>query len=178
MNFKKISAAISAIVMGATMAAGMAMNASAQETVTTTTTGCFYAFYDHDNDSSTPDQWAPAPYGMDAGNIEAITANADGTYTLTLQDATYSIPAIGNKTGWIDVLTDPDGNNILTGSNSYGHPAYANGIVATDVSNWSTSDFQNASNEDCVLYDMTAKVTLIGSISIQHQQKDVIFVVS
>ena len=171
---KKITAAVAALSMATTAFASTAMSASAQET---TVTGSFYAFYDHDGNSSTPDQWAPAPYGMADGNIAAITDNGDGTYTLTLQDATFSIPVIGNKTGWIDVITDSDGNNILTGTNGDGHPAYANDIEPTDISGWTTADYQNENNSDCVLYDMTAKVKLIGSIAIQHQQKDIIFVI-
>lgn len=175
--FKKISAMVMATAMAATMV-GTGLSASATSFTSadgTTKSGVFYAYWDADDDGD--DEWAPAPYNMDDGNIAAITENADDTYTLTLQDATFSIPMIGEKTGWIENLVNPNSVDVVSvDTNSYGHPKTAT-VEATDISGWTAEDFANADNADCIKYDMTAKVYLVGSIAIQHEQKGVIFVV-
>lgn len=104
--FKKIVA----IGMAATMLLGMGLVSCAEESTPTITGARFYAFYDADDDGV--DEWAPAPYGMDDGNILGVTQNGD-TVTLTLGVGTYNIEMgiLGtvNMTGYLSQL---DGANI------------------------------------------------------------------
>ena len=173
---KKITAAVAALSMATTAFASTAMSASA----TTFTdynnnlkNGSFYAYWDSDGDGDS--EWAAAPYGMDDGNILAVTDNGDGTYELELQDATFTLPVIGSKTGYISSLCDSGSNETLTGTNVSGHPAYAVDIVATDVSSWTSSDFEDATKG--TQYTMTAKVKMgLFSWEVKHERQ-VIFVV-
>ena len=183
---KKITAAVAALTMATSALASTAMSASAAQITGengTTKYGYFFAFYDHDSDSSTPKQWAPAPYNMDDGNIAGATLNSDGSYKITLQTGNfYGIPVVGNKSGWISEIShtiinedNEEEEEIVSYGGTTNHPLYAD-LFATDISNWTTSDYQNSSSG--TQYDITAMMTIFGSISIPHTQKDAIFVVT
>ena len=124
MKKNKILAGLSALVMGATMMAGTAMNASAITVTGNGGDGGFWSYYDTTpNDGIDNPTWAPAPYGMYDGNISNAVANGDGTVTLTLTSTTYTI-------------TDDDGNIIavipnaaITGIYDVNDTTYANNLI-------------------------------------------------
>ena len=119
MKFKKISAALTAITLAATMAAGMAMTASASPVVENGVVmgdGGFYAYYDADNDGTS--EWAPAPHGMYDANIkgDVIYNSTTDTVSFELQSAKYTIQ-VGNQTyeveGTVTAILNEDDENVI-----------------------------------------------------------------
>ena len=109
MKKNRIIAGLSAIMMGATMMAGAAMSASVA-TVTGDVTGddAFWAYYDSNGDGTS--EWAPAPMGMDDGNIDgdvaSTTINNATTVDFDIKAASYDTDGDGidDASGYIDAL--------------------------------------------------------------------------
>lgn len=109
---KKIASAVAALAMAATMSVS-ALSASAA--CVHNGSDCignaqFWAFYDSDNDGD--EEWAPAPHGMDDGNIASVTYINDSLYQVTLQSMSYGI-----LTGSITAITDEDDNPVTITNN-------------------------------------------------------------
>lgn len=122
MKKNKILAGISALVMGATMMAGTAMSASAfciHDEDGCVGNGGFYALWQDTNGDGVVDEsddYTAAPYGMYDGNITGVVVNSNGTYTLTLGTATYTVPIHGQPTqvqGSISAIKDSNGDDKL-----------------------------------------------------------------